>query len=95
MGGGEKTPFFTDSDTGIVGSPYCIAFDWVGRNLYIGNIDASEIQLVRDRFYKTPFWPKTFGTNFLSSNFGQSIADYCGPLSRILRYFKDAEIHDY
>jgi len=47
LGGGEKTPFFSESDTGIVGSPYCIAFDWVGRNLYFGNIDASEISLVR------------------------------------------------
>jgi low density lipoprotein-related protein 2 len=47
MGGGEKTLFFTEADTGIVGNPYCIAFDWVGRNLYIGNIDASEISLVR------------------------------------------------
>ena len=47
LGGGEKTAFFTEADTGIVGSPYCIAFDWVGRNLYIGNIDASEISLVR------------------------------------------------
>ena len=47
LGGGEKSLFFTEADTGIVGNPYCIAFDWVGRNLYIGNIDAAEISLVR------------------------------------------------
>ena len=40
--------FFSDETAnGIVGSPYCIAFDWVGRNLYIGNVEASEISLVR------------------------------------------------
>ena len=36
-----------ETANGIVGSPYCIAFDWVGRNLYIGNIEASEISMVR------------------------------------------------
>ena len=38
LGGGEKTDFFAEVDTGLVGSPYCIAFDWVGRNLYIGKV---------------------------------------------------------
>lgn len=47
LGGGEKINFFDEVDTGIVGSPYCIAFDWIGRNMYIGNIEASEISLVR------------------------------------------------
>ena len=48
MGGGDKIDFFANAtETGIVGSPYCIAFDWVGRNMYIGNIEASEISLVR------------------------------------------------
>ncbi|XP_040583657.2 LOW QUALITY PROTEIN: low-density lipoprotein receptor-related protein 2 [Lepeophtheirus salmonis] len=47
LGGGEKIDFFDQVDTGIVGAPYCIAFDWVGRNLYIGNRMASEISLVR------------------------------------------------
>ena len=36
LGGGEKTDFFAEVDSGLVGSPYCIAFDWVGRNMYIG-----------------------------------------------------------
>lgn len=31
LGGGEKIDFFADeTNNGIVGSPYCIAFDWVG-----------------------------------------------------------------
>ncbi len=47
LGGGEKIDFFGQVDSGLVGSPYCIAFDWVGRNMYIGNIEASEISLVR------------------------------------------------
>ena len=38
--------FFAEVDSGLVGAPYCIAFDWVGRNMYIGNIIASEISLV-------------------------------------------------
>ena len=47
LGGGEKIDFFAEVDSGLVGSPYCIAFDWVGRNMYIGNIEASEISLIR------------------------------------------------
>jgi low density lipoprotein-related protein 2 len=37
IGGGDKVNFFDEFDTGMVGSPYAIAFDWVGRNLYIVN----------------------------------------------------------
>ena len=45
MGGGDKENFFGESE--IVGSPYCIAFDWVARNMYIGNAEASEISLAQ------------------------------------------------
>jgi low density lipoprotein-related protein 2 len=34
-------------DAGLVGSPYTIAFDYFGRNLYIGNKEASNIELVK------------------------------------------------
>lgn len=34
-------------DSGIVGAAYAIAFDWLGRNLYIGNRIASNLELVR------------------------------------------------
>ena len=37
IGGGDKINFFEEFDTGMVGNPYAIAFDWVGRNLYIAN----------------------------------------------------------
>ena len=47
LGGGEKVDFFGETDSGIVGSPYCVAFDWVGRNMYIGNVESSEISLIR------------------------------------------------
>ncbi len=47
LGGGEKTDFFDEVDTGLVGSPYCVAFDWVARNLFIGNVEAREISLVQ------------------------------------------------
>nr|XP_049706722.1 low-density lipoprotein receptor-related protein 2 isoform X3 [Helicoverpa armigera] len=45
-GGGNKVEFF-GSDTGIVGAPSAIAFDWLGRNLYMANRVASNIELVR------------------------------------------------
>ena len=44
LNGGNQTKFLPD---GIVGAPYCIAFDWLGRNLYIGNKKASNIQVVK------------------------------------------------
>ena len=47
LGGGNKVNFFDEFDTGLVGSPYAIAFDWVGRNMYIANQESSTIELVR------------------------------------------------
>ena len=47
VGGGDKINFFDEFDTGMVGSPYAIAFDWVGRNLYIANQESATIELVR------------------------------------------------
>ena len=44
--GGNRTAFLSDI-TGLVGAPYVIAFDWIGRNLYIGNRIASNIELVK------------------------------------------------
>ncbi|KAL4708620.1 hypothetical protein ACJJTC_001059, partial [Scirpophaga incertulas] len=45
-GGGEKTEFLGE-DTGLVGAPAAIAFDWLGRNLYIANRIASNIEMIR------------------------------------------------
>lgn len=45
-GGGNKVEFL-GQDTGIVGSPSAIAFDWLGRNLFIANKAASNIEVVR------------------------------------------------
>lgn len=45
-GGGNKTDFL-GADTGIVGAAYVIAFDWLGRNLIIGNRIASNIEVIR------------------------------------------------
>ena len=47
IGGGDKINFFDEYDTGMVGSPFAIAFDWVGRNMYIANQESSSIELVR------------------------------------------------
>ena len=47
LGGGNKTGLLGELDTGIVGAPYTLAFDWVGRNLYIGNKKASNIEAVK------------------------------------------------
>lgn len=45
-GGGNKTDFL-GADSGIVGAPYVMAFDWLGRNLVIGNRVASNIEVIR------------------------------------------------
>ncbi|CAH0730104.1 unnamed protein product, partial [Brenthis ino] len=45
-GGGNKVEFL-GQDTGVVGSPSAIAFDWLGRNLFMANKAASNIELVR------------------------------------------------
>lgn len=44
--GGNKTAFLNDMP-GLVGAPYAIAFDWLGRNLYIGNQIASNIEIIK------------------------------------------------
>lgn len=44
--GGNKTEFL-GADSGIVGSPSAIAFDWLGRNLFIGNRIASNLEIVK------------------------------------------------
>ncbi|CAG2064860.1 unnamed protein product, partial [Timema podura] len=44
--GGNKTEFL-GSDSGIVGSAYTLAFDWLGRNLFIGNRAASNFEAVK------------------------------------------------
>ncbi|KAJ8949001.1 hypothetical protein NQ314_008307 [Rhamnusium bicolor] len=45
-GGGNKTQLL-GIDSGIVGSPSTIAFDWLGRNLFIGNRIASNLEVIR------------------------------------------------
>jgi low density lipoprotein-related protein 2 len=44
--GGNKTQFL-GIDSGIVGSASSIAFDWLGRNLFIGNRVASNFEVIR------------------------------------------------
>ncbi|KAF7989294.1 hypothetical protein HCN44_007968 [Aphidius gifuensis] len=46
--GGNKTEFPNpNGDSGIVGSPSTMAFDWLGRNLFIGNKIASNIEAIK------------------------------------------------
>lgn len=45
-GGGNKTSFL-GAGSGIVGAASSIAFDWIGRNLYIGNRIANNIEAVK------------------------------------------------
>ena len=47
IGGGNKTSLLGDVDSGLIGSPFTLAFDWVGRNLYIGNRKASNIEAIK------------------------------------------------
>uniref|UniRef100_A0A2M4DP70 Putative low-density lipoprotein receptor n=1 Tax=Anopheles darlingi TaxID=43151 RepID=A0A2M4DP70_ANODA len=44
-GGGNRTEFLGGAD-GLVGAAYTLAFDWIGRNLYIGNRIASNIETI-------------------------------------------------
>lgn len=44
--GGNKTQFLAGI-TGVVGAPSCLAFDWLGRNMYIGNRLASNIEAIK------------------------------------------------
>lgn len=43
----NKTKLLDPTDTGLIGSPYTLAFDWLGRNLYIGNKEASNIEIIK------------------------------------------------
>ncbi|XP_015126789.1 low-density lipoprotein receptor-related protein 2 [Diachasma alloeum] len=46
--GGNKTQFPNPTgDSGIVGSPSTMAFDWLGRNLFVGNKFASNIEAIK------------------------------------------------
>ena len=46
--GGNRTEFPNAAgDTGIVGAPSTMAFDWLGRNLFIGNKYASNIEAIK------------------------------------------------
>lgn len=44
--GGNKSSLLGEL-TGFVGAPYVIAFDWNGRNLYIGNRASSSLEVVK------------------------------------------------
>lgn len=44
IGGGNRSTFM---DLGIYGSPYTMAWDWVGQNMYIGNRVANNIEVLK------------------------------------------------
>lgn len=44
--GGNKSSLLGEL-TGFVGAPYVIAFDWNGRNLYIGNRESSSLEVIK------------------------------------------------
>ena len=74
MGGGEKIDFFAEFDASIVGSPYCIAFDWIARNMYIGNIEAAEISLVQVDGTKFRYRMLVLGNNGQATGVGQPVS---------------------
>lgn len=45
-GGGNKTQFLS-ANSGMVGSASVIAFDWLGRNLFIGNRMAGNLEVIK------------------------------------------------
>ncbi|CAG0879500.1 unnamed protein product [Darwinula stevensoni] len=44
IGGGNVSAVFSDF---VIGAPYTIAFDWIGRNIYIGNRRGSTLEVVK------------------------------------------------
>ncbi|UYV70470.1 hypothetical protein LAZ67_7003147 [Cordylochernes scorpioides] len=44
MSGGNITKFLPD---GLIGAPFILAFDWMGRNMYIGNRKASNFEVAK------------------------------------------------
>lgn len=44
--GGNKSTLLGELN-GFVGTPYTIAFDWNGRNLYIGNRVTSSLEVIK------------------------------------------------
>ena len=44
IAGGNRSTYFAES---IVGSPYTMAYDWVGRSMYIGNRVANNIEVLK------------------------------------------------
>ncbi|GIY65582.1 low-density lipoprotein receptor-related protein 2 [Caerostris extrusa] len=44
LSGGNQTKFLADA---FVGAPYVLAFDWIGRNLFVGNRKASNFEVVK------------------------------------------------
>jgi low density lipoprotein-related protein 2 len=48
LSNGTRAKFLDKStDPGVIGSPFTLAFDWLGRNLYIGNKEAGNIEIVK------------------------------------------------
>lgn len=44
VGGGNRSTYL---DLGIVGSPYTMAWDWIGQNIYVGNRVANNIEVLK------------------------------------------------
>ena len=52
LAGGNASRFFADA---MIGAPSCLAFDWIGRNLYIGNVKANSLMLVKAEYEEKPY----------------------------------------
>jgi len=46
LNNGNRTKLF-GSDSGFIGSPFTMAFDWLGRNLFVGNRQASNLEVIK------------------------------------------------
>ena len=47
LNSGNATKFFNDE---LIGSPSCLSFDWIGRNIFIGNIKANNLMIIKAEF---------------------------------------------
>lgn len=46
LNNGNRTRLF-GADSGFIGSPFTMAFDWLGRNLFVGNRVASNLEAIK------------------------------------------------
>ena len=74
------------AEHGIVGSPYTMAYDWVGNNMFVGNRIANNIEVLKNdgkNFYQSVI----FDNNGNATSVGRPKAMAVDPLQGYVMYF--------